>query len=242
MAIVHLQRERYRPRLPVIHYVVNQRVIARTRPARVRNPRTKAQQANRQKLGVASRFLRQVQAFAVNGFKPGKRSNGRPVGAYHVALGQLLNTGMRREAGEWCIDYARVQLAQGRSLRGYPLRVNRQGRLLKLSWPEGLPEGTRRIRLAVHSARANSSCVLLVNAPRQGGRVELSLPKWAKAGALHLWWCPVGAGKTRWRSGYLSIPQEVGVFVGVLVFRSTGFAPSSVQLAGRAPSRRGDTS
>ncbi len=107
MAIVQLQRAWYRPKRPVIHYVSNQRVLLRARPAKVRNPRTKAQQANRSKMAMASAFLSHCKEFAVHGFPPGKRTNGRPVGAYHVALGHLLSSGMRREKGQWRIDYKR---------------------------------------------------------------------------------------------------------------------------------------
>ncbi len=153
MAIVRLQREWYRPKRPAIHYVSNQRVLVRARPAKVRNPRTRAQQANRGKMAIASRFLSHFQDFVARGFKPGKRPNGRPVGAYHVALGQLLCGAMTRKDGRGGIDYAQVQLAEGQSFRQYPVRVKRDGRTLGLSWFEGLPEGTLRVRLAFHSAK-----------------------------------------------------------------------------------------
>ncbi len=179
MAIVQLQRAWYRPKRPVIHYVVNQRVLVRARPAEVRNPRTEAQQANRGKMAVASRFLALVQPFVAQGFRAGQRPNGRSVGAYHVALGHLLQDAMLRENGLWQIDYARVQLAEGKSLKGFSLRVERRGRTLRIAWVKGLPKGTGRVRLAMHSARRGATQHLLLDAPRAGGVVELTLPKWA---------------------------------------------------------------
>ncbi len=219
MAIVQLQRAQYRPRLPVIHYVVSQRVLVRSRPSGVRNPRTKAQQANRHKLSVASRFLSQLQDVVVEGFRAGERPNGRAIGAYHMALGHLLNGAMRREAGQWRIDYANVQLAEGQSLEDFPLRVNRQGRTLRLSWEKGLPEGTQRIRLALHSPTRSESLCFEVNAPKWGKTVEVQLPKWVEPETLHLWWIPIVKGKTRWRSKYLFLPKGLVIVVGWMAMR-----------------------
>ncbi len=217
MAIVHLQRARYRPKYPVIHYVVNQRVLARSRPARVRNPRTRAQQANRHKLSVASRFLSQFQSVVERGFPSGVRPNGRPVGAYHVALGHLLGSAMMRVGAQWRIDYAQVELSQGQSLRDFPLRVNRQGRTLRLSWEQGLPEGTRRVRLAFHNAKRGATECVEVPILKRGKAMEVLLPKWAQSGALHLWWIPVVCGETRWGSQYLFLPEGGGIIVGWVV-------------------------
>ncbi len=214
MAVVLLQREWYRPRLPVIHYVVSQRVLVRSRPAKVRNPRTRAQQANRHKLAVASRFLAPLQDLVARGFQSGERPNGRPVGAYHMALGHLLGEAMVRENGRWSVDYAQVQLAEGQSLREYPVRVKRDGRALRLAWEEGLPEGTHHVRLAFHNAKQGATQCVEVVAPKQGAIVEVLLPKWANSGALHMWWIPVVAGKARWGSRYLLLPMGSRIIVG----------------------------
>ncbi len=220
MAIVHLQRAWYRPKYPVIHYVSQQRVLVRSRPVKVRNPRTQLQQANRGKMAVASRFLSHFQDFVAHGFESGRRPNGRPVGAYHVALGHLLNNAMRRENGQWAVDYESVQLSEGQSLKSFPLRVNRQGRTLRLSWLEGLPEGTHHIRLAFHNAKRGETLCLEVAVPKRGAAVEVLLPKWAKAGALRMWWLPLARGKARWRSAYLFLPEGVKLVLGGMVGRS----------------------
>ncbi len=134
-----------------------------------------------------------------------------------MALGHLLNAAMVRERGQWGIDYARVELAEGLSLRPFPLRVNRDGRRLRLSWVEGLPEGTNRIRLAFHEAAGGQTVCLEVNAPSRGAFVEVLLPKWARSRALHMWWMPAVRGKTRWQSRYLLLPAGGKIVVGWLV-------------------------
>ncbi len=236
MATVKLQREWYRPRRPVILYVSRQRVLIRARPAKVRNPRTSAQQANRGKMAIASRFLSHLQDFVAHGFASGKRPNGRPVGAYHVALGHLLNNAMSRKNGQWRIDYAQVQLSEGQTLKAFPMRVKRDGRTLRLAWEKGLPEGTRRIRLAFHSAKKHATQCLEVNAPKRGEAIEVLLPKWAKSGALHMWWHPIEEGKTRWRSRYLFIPADATVITGCMVYLSgnTSKPGGASRVSGRA--------
>ncbi len=245
MAKVHLQREWYRPKRPVIHYVSNQRVLIRARPAKVRNPQTEAQQANRRKLSVASRFLAPLQDFVAKGFRAGKRPNGRPIGAYHVALGHLLSNAMKQESGQWRIDYANVKLSEGQSLREFPMRVNRLGRTLRLSWDEGLPEGSRRIRLAFHDAASGASLCLAIEAPRKGAVAEVLLPKSMKSNDLHLWWSPEVSGKTRWGCKYLFLPKGVKIVVGWVVVskrRAAGVLSPSGSMADSAASRRGGIS
>ncbi len=235
MAIVELQRAWYRPKLPVIHYVSQQRVLVRARPTKVRNPRTKAQQANRGKMAIASRFLAQLQDFVIHGFNPGKRPNGRPVGAYHVALGHLLSNAIRREGEGWKIEYKNVQLSEGQSLNEYSVRVNRQGRTLRLRWLEGLPEGALRIRLAFHSPTRGESLCFEVNAPKMGRAVEVLLPKWVESDALHMWWIPAVQGKTRWRSKYLFLPAGGKIVVGWMVGHTRMGDRNAIDGGARAP-------
>ncbi len=214
MGIVQLQRAWYRPKRPVIHYVSNQRVLVRSRPAKVRNPRTQSQQTNRHKMSVASRFLSPLQPLVAHGFQAGARPNGRPVGSYHVALGHLLCKAMMRENGQWRINYKDVELAEGQRLKSFPVKVSRQGRTLRLRWEKGLPEGTQHIHLAFHNAKAGATECLEVKAPKRGGAVEVILPEGMRSSDLHMWWLPVVVGKTRWSSKYLFLPKSSPIVVG----------------------------
>lgn len=207
MAIVTLQREKYRPRSSLIQYVVSQRVLLRTRPFRVKNPRTAAQQANRSKLRVASSFLAGFQPFVSKGFSATEHPNGRVVGAYQMALGRLLAHGMSMDGGAWRVDYARVELAEGNSLEAFPVTLSRSGGVLRLAWAQGLPRGVERVRLALHLPKRGQTTCLEVQAPRRGVAVEVVLPKWASAEALHVWWSPVARGGRLWGSAYAYAPM-----------------------------------
>ncbi len=191
---------------PVV-YVVVDRMYVRARAESIYNPRTVLQQLNRNKMSVASRFLAQMQPMVAKGFqgtmthRPGWQP--RRVGAYHVALGHLLQAGMRKGADGWTIDYAKVQLSEGNSLAGRPVKARRDGREMSISFPKGLPKGTRRVRMALHSAKAGRTVHVSFDAPRQGETVRISLPKWAASGALHVYYTVDVKGKSRWGSGYL---------------------------------------
>lgn len=197
MGIAILQRAPYRHSSPVIHYVVDQRILVRARPSSVKNPRTAAQQLNRSKMGLASRFLAGFRDFVLQGFEGYQQPNGRRVGSYHAALGRLLGEAMVEAHGAWRIDYERVVLAEGNSLAPHPITVHRDGRRLQLEWKAGLPKGTIRVRLAVHSPRKHGTVCLEIAAPKRGRTVGVELPKWASAHGLQLWWQPVvrGAGQ-----------------------------------------------
>lgn len=220
----------------MIQYVLSQRIIVRSRPSRVRNPRTRAQQANRGKMGVASRFLAGLQQFVSQGFAPQEQANGRRVGAYHVALGRLLAQGMVRRADAWAIDYSRVELAEGGSLQPYAISVSRNGRVLRIEWRRGLPPSTQGIHLAVHDAKKGVSTCIQVAKPKRSGVVEVVLPKWASSDPLHLWWRPKTGGESRWASGYVEVQKVTVAAAGCLV---AGRAMALPMLKGDSLGREG---
>ncbi|PID90200.1 MAG: hypothetical protein CSA97_04145, partial [Bacteroidetes bacterium] len=196
---------------PVPYVVEEERMYVRARAAKIRNPRTKKQQENRSKLAVASRFLAQMQAMVARGFKPTMTNRpgweSRRVGAYHVALGVLLNSGMRRGMDGWEIDYQNVQLSEGNSLEYFPMEVGRNGREVSITFPKGLPRGTKRVRMAVHSARKGRTLHVALHAPKRGEQILVSIPKWAASGALHVYYTVEVKGKSRWASAYVYVPK-----------------------------------
>lgn len=200
-------------------------MYVRDRAEKIRNPRTECQQANRNKLAVASRFLCQMQPMVSRGFKP--RMTNRPgwqsraVGAYHVALGELLKSGMRKGKGGWEIDYQNVKLSEGNSLEAFPMEVKRNGREMVVGFPKGLPRGTRRVRMAVHSAGAGRTLHVGFDAPKRGEAVRISIPKWAASGALHAYYTVEVKGKSRWASLYVYVAKGRGASGGS---RATGAA------------------
>ncbi len=214
MAHITPVRPKYWSKQEPVVYVAKKRMYARARAENIHNPRTERQQANRSKMSVASGFLSHMQPMVARGFqatmtnRPGWES--RRVGAYHVGLGELLRSGMRRGKDGWEIDYQNVRLSAGNSLGMYPLGVKRDGGEMLISFPKGLPRGTRRVRMALHSARERRSLHLGFDAPRRGELVRVSLPKWATSGTLHVYYTVDVRGKSRWASGYLFVAQGRG--------------------------------
>ncbi len=196
---------------PVLYVVREEKMYVRERAEKISNPRTERQQANRHKLSVASQFLAQMQPMVSRGFRP--RMTNRPgwesrrVGAYHVALGMLLKSGMRRGNSGWEIDYQNVALSEGNSLEMYPMDISRSGGEMVVRFPKGLPRGTRRVRMAIHSAREGRTLHVSFDAPRRGEAVKMSIPKWATSGALHAYYTVEVKGKSRWASLYTYVPQ-----------------------------------
>ncbi len=211
MAVITPVRPKWMRRDMVVVYVADGQMRARSRASRIHNPRTKRQQANRSKMGMASRFLRDMQPLVAAGFTPTyTERNGRKVGAYHVALGLLMREAMRHENGRWYIDYPEVQLAQGRSLTGYTLEARRTGRTLHLNWTKGLPQGTLRVRIGLHSPEEGKTFCIVLQASDCGRGAEVQLPKWATGKALHLWWMVEVKGRHGWASQHLLIAKDRG--------------------------------
>ncbi len=215
MARITPVRPKYwRKQNPVVYVVRAERMYVRERAENIRNPRTECQQANRSKMAVASRFLAQMQPMVARGFqarmtdRPGWES--RRVGAYHVALGELLSSGMRRGTDGWRIDYQNVRLSEGNSLGMYPADVKRSGREMSIAFLKGLPKGSRRVRMAIHSAGEGRTVHVGFDAPRRGEVVKVSVPKWAASGALHVYYTVDVRGKSRWGSGYLFLASDRG--------------------------------
>ncbi|PID90710.1 MAG: hypothetical protein CSA97_01520 [Bacteroidetes bacterium] len=214
MARITPTRPKYWPKHEPVVYVVKDKKYVRARAERIRNPRTELQQANRNKLSVASHFLAQMQPMVARGFKPTmtnrKGWESRRVGAYHVALGELLKSGMRKGKDGWKIDYEHVKLSEGNSLVEFPVEVKRNGREMLVGFPNGLPRGAKRVRMAVHSAREGRTLHVSFDAPRRGGELRVSIPKWATQGALHIYYTVEVKGKSRWASAYLYVPKGRG--------------------------------
>ncbi|PID90377.1 MAG: hypothetical protein CSA97_03230 [Bacteroidetes bacterium] len=214
MAIITPVRPKWMRRDGVVVYVAKRQMRARSRAASIRNPRTESQQSNRSKFGVATAFLRQLQAMVAVGFQPEyTQRNGRRVGAFHVALGELLRKGMRQGGADgrtWMIDYPKVKLSQGKSLAAYPLEAHRSGGELQMQFPKGLPRGAARVRVAVHCPRAGATCHFTVPAPRPGEAVAITLPKWAQRGDIHVFYMLDPAGRSAWSSGYAFVPKGRG--------------------------------
>ncbi len=234
MAKITPTRPKYWPKDEPVPYVVKDRMYIRARAEKIRNPRTERQQANRTKMSVASRFLAQMQPMVARGFKPTMTQRpgweSRHVGAYHVALGLLLKSGMRRGKDGWEIDYQNVKLSEGNSLAMYPMGIARHGREMSISFPKGLPRGAKRVRVAVHSAGEGRTLHVGFDAPGRGEVVRFSVPKWAASGALHAYYTVDVRGKSRWASLYVYVARGRGRAQGGRPVAPQGFGSTVVSL------------
>ncbi|PID90049.1 MAG: hypothetical protein CSA97_04895 [Bacteroidetes bacterium] len=135
------------------------------------------------------------------------------VGGYQRAKGRLLREAIRwhtpiGKAGRWRIDYAEARLAEGPSLERYPLLHRRQAQQLYIRFPKGLPRHAIRIRIAVHSERANRTQHFTLLASDGSREVAVWLPDWATGHALHLYYTVECANGTTWGSGYVAVKKE----------------------------------
>ena len=107
MAIAIPHKPRYRDRTLPIYYLVDDRMLLRRRPTQVHDPRTPAQQRQRLRLRVASRFLKGFRPMVAEGFAPEELDNLRRVGAYQQALGRFWLTDADALAATICAAFNR---------------------------------------------------------------------------------------------------------------------------------------
>ncbi|PID90627.1 MAG: hypothetical protein CSA97_01990 [Bacteroidetes bacterium] len=216
MAKIVPVRPKWMRREAVVVYVSDDQMRARSRAEKINNPRTEAQQLNRQKFAVAANFLRQMQCMVSVGFRPEYTArNGRKCGAYHVAQGALMRSGMRLEVNpadgkpQWCIDYPRVRLAQGQGMEDYPMSVARRGRVLTLVFPRGLPRGVGRLRVAVHCPGVNATCHVDAARLGAGEGLQITVPEGFVGQDLHCYYMVEGGGRP-WGSAYVFVEKDRG--------------------------------
>ena len=203
MAIAVPHQPRYQRRGPYIYYLLGERMVIRTRPARVRDPRTPAQRRQRLRMRVASTFLKGFQPIVSRGFEPQLQENFRKVGAYQQALGHLMQHALRNEKGGVTLDTARVQLAQGRPSPLGAVRATVQGGLLRLAWAGALPPKTAGVLLGVwNRGKARALCREAACAPGARGLSVAIPPDW-QGDTLDVWVVPQdGQGRCRYDSAH----------------------------------------
>ena len=176
MAIAIPHRPRYRDRGLPIYYLVHGRMILRSRPHEVRDPRTPAQLRQRLRLRMASTFLKGFQPMVAQGFSPELQENFRKVGAYQQALGHLMRNALVETPDGFAVDTARVQLAEGRTNPLGTIRATRTGGRLRVVWSNPLPSGCQQLLVGVWSrGHAQSLCQCIESSPGEQS-VTLSLP------------------------------------------------------------------
>ena len=195
MAIAIPHKPRYRDRTLPIYYLVDDRMLLRRRPTSVHDPRTPAQQRQRLRMQVASRFLRGFRPMVAEGFAPEELDNLRRVGAYQQALGRLLRGALVETPEGVGIDAARVLLSEGYGAPLGAVRARAAGGTLRLAWEHGIPKGCGALWVGVwHRGLAQAQCHRLEVAPGARG-ASLPLPADWDADTLDVWVAPRGAGE-----------------------------------------------
>ena len=195
MAIAIPHKPRYRDRTLPIYYLVGDRMLLRSRPASVHDPRTPAQLRQRLRLRVASRFLKGFRPMVAEGFAPEELDNLRRVGAYQQALSRLMRGALVETPEGVAIDAARVLLSEGYGAPLGAVRARAAGGALRIAWEEDLPKGCGTLLVGVwHRGLEQAQCHRLAVAP--GARAaSLPLPAGWGEGTLDVWVAPHGAGK-----------------------------------------------
>ena len=203
MAIAVPHQPRYQRRGPYIYYLLGERMVIRTRPARVRDPRTPAQRRQRLRMRVASTFLKGFQPIVSRGFEPQLQENFRKVGAYQQALGHLMQHALRDEKGGVTLDTARVQLAQGRPSPLGAVRATVQGGLLRLAWAGAMPSRCDGALVGVwNRGKARALCREADCAPGARG-LSVAIPADWQGDTLDVWVVPQdGQGRCRYESAH----------------------------------------
>ena len=203
MAIAVPHQPRYQRRGAYIYYLLGEQMVIRTRPARVRDPRTPAQRRQRLRMRVASTFLKGFQPIVSRGFEPQLQENFRKVGAYQLALGHLMRHALRDAGGGVALDTVRVQLAQGRPSPLGAVRATVRGGLLRLAWSGALPPKTAGVLLGVwNRGKARALCREADCAPGARG-LSLAIPADWQGDTLDVWVGPQdGQGRCRYDSAH----------------------------------------
>ncbi len=195
MAIAIPHKPRYRDRTLPIYYLLGDRLVLRSRPTQVHDPRTPAQLRQRLRMQVASRFLRGFRPMVAEGFAPEELDNLRRVGAYQQALGRLLRGALVETPEGVGIDASRVLLSEGYGAPLGAVRARAAGGTLRLAWEHGIPKGCGALWVGVwHRGLAQAQCHRLEVAPGARGAAVPLPPDWAD-GPLDVWVAPRGAGK-----------------------------------------------
>ena len=195
MAILVPHRPRYRNRTQPIYYLLGERACLRSRPKQVHDPKTPAQLMQRLRMRGASHFLTQFRGIVELGYAPERQENYRQVGAYQLALGQLMRTALVPHADGVAIDTARVQLSEG---RGNPMQSATgtvAGGVLRIRWIGQLPKRCELLLVGLWNRQKGEARSLRLEGQDYGGGLGIPIPADWAGDTLDVWLAPWHAGQ-----------------------------------------------
>lgn len=224
MAQITLVRPRYRSRGVVSLYLSHGQLVARAWRRPGRDPKTARQLAQRARMTCASSFLKLFASIVSSGYQASSKPNGRVVGAYQTALSQVMLKHTIYNKGVWRIDYAKVELAQGRLFPLRDLAIKRKAGRLALRWHGGAPRAAHLLRIALYDRKRCESCILAGPVHPGSKTATMALPQGWSTRSLHAWLVLEDSlGNILYTSHYVALPGTAT--------RSTRSVPGAISTA-----------
>ncbi len=157
------------------YYVVNGKNIVRSRRKKSTIPASTKQLAVRQRMKIASGFLKQLVEFVTIGFANAVREGSGS--AYNIATAEVLSHAIKGAYPDYELDYTKVVLSSGTLLPAiHPAVDCIEGRLV-FNWQpeEEWPDSNDRVMMVAYCPELNEAVYNLVGARRSAGTDVLDL-------------------------------------------------------------------
>lgn len=168
----------------VVGYHRNGKNHVRVKAEKVKNPRTKEQQAQRSKFTVALAFLKAVNPFIRMGYR--NYAQGRS--AYNVAMSYLMKRAVTERGEEAVLDFERAMVSIGFLMPATGASCTRSAEAMNFLWEDnshcGNADGTDLVMLLVYNKEKEEAVYQTDAATRADGQATLPLPGEWKDDAL----------------------------------------------------------
>lgn len=207
MAIYLPMRPRWNPRGTVVNYVSGGRLCVRSWPRRYRDANTEAQRRQRGKMAQVCDALPYIKTLLAEGYTPLEKSNGRRVGAYHVAVSTALREWFDKTPRGDAFNAAKIRLTDG--VRALPegMAAERVGDELRVEWHGGAARRGAKLLFAARARGAGEWVSSAVALESWAKGVAFSLPAHWVDRHVEVWLAFVGAGgQVKTQTRYLALP------------------------------------
>lgn len=158
----------------LIFYESQGQMLVRTKPSKVKNPQTPAQQQHRMRFAAASRFLKPFRDVVNETFTSfsGKSSG------YGAAMSYNMGFGMKGGYPDVAIDYTKALISYGNAVLPALLALNGKGDAFELTWDPTPTEGAHPSDLVIPVLCGDSwqRAIALEGAYRREGKCTIKLP------------------------------------------------------------------
>lgn len=206
MAYILQRKPLYRPRGAVSLYMLDGRLMARAWRSPRPDPKTARQLAQRNRFACASLFLKHFTPLVSRGYKSGEKPNGRRIGAYHMALSEIMRNSTRHQRNTWRVDCSTVRLATGWAFPLQGIETQRRGGRLVLQWRACSSPQVATLRVALYDGKQRAIVAKPEQLHSRAKQIEVQIPKGMGAKRLHIWIVLEDEmGKILWESHYTTV-------------------------------------